>query len=72
MSKINLVADHLIDKICITSWDAIHLYGATRLADIVHTLKSEGWDIATELHQNGNTRFAKYHLISCPIKRRKR
>ena len=66
-TKIDQVAAHLVRKKSITSWDAIQLYRATRLADIIFTLKKEGWDILSSIRYEANgTRFAIYKLISYP------
>jgi hypothetical protein len=69
-TKINLVANHLITKRKITSWEAINRYHATRLADIIYVLKSEGWDIITEMVKQDGVRFAVYRYISAPRKGR--
>lgn len=69
-TKINLVANHLITKRKITSWEAIERYHATRLADIIYVLKSEGWDIMTEMVKQDGVRFAVYRYISAPRKSR--
>jgi hypothetical protein len=69
-TKINLVAKHLISKRKITSWEAIDRYHATRLADIIYVLKSEGWDIMTEMVKQDGVRFAVYRYISAPRKGR--
>jgi Helix-turn-helix domain len=69
-TKINLVAKHLISKRKITSWEAIERYHATRLADIIYVLKSEGWDIITEMVKQDGVRFAVYRYISAPRKGR--
>jgi hypothetical protein len=69
MTKINLVAKHLISKKKITSWEAIERYHATRLADIIYDLKAEGWDILTEMvKEPDGVRYAVYRLISVPSK----
>ena len=70
-TKINLVANHLITKRKITSWEAIERYHATRLADIIYVLKSEGWDIMTDMVKQDGVRFAVYRYISAPRKGRK-
>jgi hypothetical protein len=71
MTKINLVAKHLISKKNITSWEAIERYHATRLADIIYDLKAEGWDIVTDmLKEPSGVRYAVYRLISVPRKSR--
>jgi len=62
-TKIEKVAHHLLTKKKITSWEAIHLYRATRLADIIFTLRSEGWLIKTIMLQHDKTRYAEYILI---------
>ena len=70
-SKINLVAKHLISKKKITSWQAIELYHATRLADIIFTLKAEGWNIVTNMvKEDSGVRYAVYRLMSVPRKAR--
>ena len=70
-SKINLVAKHLISKKKITSWQAIEHYHATRLADIIFTLKAEGWDIVTNMVKEPSVvRYAVYRLMSVPRKAR--
>ncbi len=66
-TKIDKVANHLVRHKSITSWKAIELYRATRLADIVFTLKRQGWDIiSTMRYEPDGTRFAVYRLISFP------
>jgi len=62
MKKIDAVFQHLKKKRSITSWEAITLYRATRLADIVYKLKSQGFDIETVLIKSKGTRFARYYL----------
>ena len=70
-SKINLVAKHLISKKKITSWEAIERYHATRLADIIFTLKAEGWNIVTNMvKEPSGVRYAVYRLMSVPRKAR--
>ena len=70
-SKINLVAKHLISRKKITSWEAIERYHATRLADIIFTLKAEGWDIVTNMvKEPSGVRYAVYRLMSVPRKAR--
>jgi hypothetical protein len=62
MKKIDAVLMHLKKK-PITSWDAIQLYKATRLADIVFQLKKKGYKILTVMVNNGNSCYAKYFLL---------
>lgn len=72
-TKIALVKKHLLKKKSITSWDAIIQYKATRLSAIIFLLRKNGWDIATNnVTTKGadgkTTTFAKYVLISHPLK----
>ena len=62
MSKTDQVLMHLKKK-PITSWEAINLYRATRLADIVFKLKQRGHNIVTWMINDGEVRFARYYLI---------
>lgn len=62
MTKIDSVYLHLKKHKTITSWEAIRLYRATRLADIVYKLKNQGFEIETVMIQGNKTRFAKYYL----------
>lgn len=62
MSKIDAVYAHLKKHKHITSWEAINLYKATRLADIVFKLKRQGFNIETMLIEANGTRFARYFL----------
>jgi len=70
-TKIELVKEHLVTHGFISTWDAIKLYGATRLSDIVYCLKKRGYLIETQL-TNGKDRFgnssnyATYFLIKVP------
>ena len=47
MNKTQLVKEHLLEHGSITSWDAINLYGETRLSDVILKLRQKGWDIRT-------------------------
>lgn len=51
----------------ITSIQAVELFGATRLSDIIFRLRKEGYDIVTEAITTKNryghtTTYAKYYL----------
>ena len=53
----------------ITSLQAINLFGATRLSDIIFRLRQEGWDIITEMITKKNryghvTTYACYKLAA--------
>jgi hypothetical protein len=68
ISKKKLVETHLLKKKSITSWEAIELYGATRLSAIIFILRDK-WDIVTNTitakDRFGNDiTFAKYVLNS--------
>jgi hypothetical protein len=67
-TKIDKVAHHLVTKKKITSWEAIMLYRATRLADIIFNLRNEGWLINTKMVKNNDTRYAEYFLIKAKTK----
>lgn len=61
------VLEHLEKYGSITSIEAIALYGATRLSDIIYRLRNSGYTIITEnkttLNRFGNvTNYAKYIL----------
>lgn len=62
MKKIDSVYLHLKKHKHITSWEAIKLYRATRLADIVYKLKKQGFNIETLMVDGENSRFARYYL----------
>ena len=47
MNKTQKVKEHLTQYGNITSWEAINLYGATRLASIVYNLRQDGYDLRT-------------------------
>lgn len=61
MSKTQQVLIHLQKK-PITSWEAIVLFKATRLADIIFKLRGRGFNISTELVEDGSVRYARYRL----------
>jgi hypothetical protein len=61
MSKTVDVLNHLKKK-PITSWEAITKYRATRLADIIFKLRGRGFNISTELVEDGSVRYARYRL----------
>jgi hypothetical protein len=62
MNKTDAVLAHLQKKRSITSWEAITLFRATRLADIIYRLKLKGFSIITETVHNDNSTFARYRL----------
>lgn len=67
--QIELVLEHLKSGKSITSLEAINLYGATRLADIIFKLKKRGYNIVSRIitvpTRFGKTaRVAQYTLIA--------
>ena len=48
MTKTEKVRLHLIEKGSITSWEAIQLYGATRLSAIIYILRNQDMNIINE------------------------
>lgn len=66
-TKLSQVLKHLQTCRSITQKEAIELYGAYRLSDIVFKLRNTGYEIATitetKKDRNGNTsNFARYVL----------
>lgn len=64
-TKTQEVLKHLKRRKSITSWDAIKLYGATRLSAIIFNLRGRGYIIDSlqmeDVDRNGNTvRYVKY------------
>jgi hypothetical protein len=53
------VLAHLKKKKSLTSWDAINLYGITRLAHYIYLLKDH-YVITTITEKNDKSRWAKY------------
>lgn len=53
------VLAHLKKKKSLTSWDAINLYGITRLAHYIYLLKDH-YVITTITEKNDESRWAKY------------
>lgn len=70
LSQEKMVLKHLQEHGSITSYEAIQLYGATRLSAIIFNLRhNEGFDIVTDLEKvetrfGAKTQVARYKLIS--------
>jgi hypothetical protein len=62
-SQREAVIEHLKKKKSLTSWEAITLYGITRLASIIFNLRAEGYSIFTKKEGNDKARWAKYVLM---------
>ena len=65
ISKTQKVIEHLLKKGSITSWDAIKLYGATRLSAIIFNLRKRGYIIDNVWMEKkdkygNNCQFVKY------------
>lgn len=73
ISQSDMVKRHLNKRGSITSWEAIKLYGCTRLSAKIYDLRNEGYQIETE-HVTKKNRygyhvtFAKYLLKKLPKK----
>ena len=63
-TKAGQILSHLDTMGSITTWEAIKLYRATRLSDVIFRLKQDGYVIETKKMKgkNGGT-FAKYIFI---------
>lgn len=48
LTKRRKIELHLIEEGSITSWEAIELYGQTRLSAVIYNLKKAGWTFETE------------------------
>lgn len=62
-----MIRKHLNKKGSITSWEAIKLYGCTRLSSKIYDLRKEGFKIKTDYVTKKNrygyfVNFAKYVL----------
>lgn len=64
LSKKAKLLKHLKDKKRgITGQDALRLYGLYRLSGEINVLRSEGYDIKTEMiTREDGTRYARYYL----------
>ena len=64
-NKTQEVLRHLQKKGSITSWESIHLYGATRLSAIIFSLRAKGYNIVDKWEEDidryGNkVRYVRY------------
>ena len=68
LSQEKMVLQHLQEHGSITSYEAIQLYGATRLSAIIFNLRhNEGFEISTDLEKvrtrfGAKTQVARYKL----------
>jgi|TARA_R110002074_G_scaffold44462_1_gene115634 hypothetical protein len=64
MTQTNTVINHLNNNRKLTSIEAIGLYGITRLAAVVYTLRKSGLDVTTTMKDGVNkTQYAEYSLV---------
>jgi hypothetical protein len=71
VTKHGKVIAHLMKYKTITSWQAIQLYGHTRIGQSILLLRRGGWDISTvpkTAHDrfNNECTYAQYLLVSTP------
>ena len=62
ITKKKMVENYLNTGRTITSWEAIRLFGATRLSDIIFKLKKEGKQIQRRLINNEGTHYSEYWI----------
>ena len=63
LSQVEMVKNYLIGGGRITPIDALNLFGAFRLSHIIYVLRKEGYNIKTDLINDGVRRYAKYSLV---------
>jgi hypothetical protein len=61
-TKVSMIKSHLYQVGNISSLEAINLYNATRLSDVIFKLKQKGLDITTTPETYGRSRYVRYHL----------
>ena len=64
LSQVEMVKNYLIGGGSITPMDALNLFGAFRLSHIIYVLRNKGYNIKTDLINDGIRRYAKYSLIN--------
>lgn len=62
MTQASQVLKHLRKRKTLTSVEAIGLYGITRLAAVVSTLKKRGYPVHTKLKKGVRSSYAEYSL----------
>ena len=63
-SQKSLVLNHLKNDNGITPLEALNKFGAFRLSAIIFDLRKDGYDIDTEIINNGVKHYANYKLKS--------
>jgi hypothetical protein len=61
-SKHKQIEEYLQRVGYITSWQAITLFGLTRLASVISRLRMDGYRISTEIKEENGSRFALYRM----------
>ena len=63
-SQIKQVERHLKKRKSMTTWDAIQLYGITRLSALIFTLREDGYNIESKRIDDKESRkwWTKYSL----------
>jgi len=62
VSQKDMIIDSLKDGRVITPIHALTEFGCFRLAARISELRAEGYQIATEIVDNGDSRYAAYYL----------
>lgn len=67
MTQKQAVKEHMLNGNSLTSMEAFEMFGCTRLAVIINTLRKEGYDIETIMMEGknrygGTCKYAKYIL----------
>ena len=70
-SHMDLIAQHLIDHGSITTWEAIELFGCTRLSARISDLRKKRWVISRSMETGRNryghtSNYARYTLEARP------
>lgn len=70
-SHMDLIAQHLIDHGSITTWEAIELFGCTRLSARISDLRKNRWVISRSMETGRNryghtSNYARYTLEARP------
>ena len=56
------ILNHLLKGNSITPLQALSMFNCLRLSGRIHNLRSQGYEIKTDIVIKGNKRFAKYYL----------
>jgi len=56
------ILNHLLKGNSITPLQALSMFNCLRLSGRIHNLRSQGYEIKTDIVIKGNKHFAKYYL----------